>query len=376
MAKKKKTALLDFSKFLSIDDIKKNTESLGFISLSPNLDIRMGGGVQEGSFMFVRTLPKVGKTTLLSDFARRCAKQKRHVFYFDTESRLSDRNIFRECYSEEDLELMRKYIHFEQFKIESEFKNGNDIYNYIYQMMQIPEMNGSVYIIDSFGKIIPKEQQEDSEIRADRRDMTPKLNADFCKKIGNILRSSKSIVIGVQHYITDTGTHYGNPMKAAGGLKFDYDADYVLETKHNPLSLDGEKPLVTDEDFANNKDGNLICWQIPYNKIIGPIMTKKAQDGVHNYLRYDQGVWRTMEIFEILSKFTDIITIRGGGNYTMLMSDDMVSLKGKDKVIDFMEENLDYFEEEYLKFLQSKYPNVKYESSNKNPLEEPTTSTK
>jgi len=373
---KKKTTLLDFSKFLSTNDIKNKTDNLGFVSLSPNLDLRMGGGVQEGSFMFIRTLPKVGKTTLLSDFARQCVRQKRHVFYFDTESRLSKRNLFRECYSEEDLNLMEKYLHLDQLGRDSEFKHGNDVYNYIYHLMQVPEMDGSVYIIDSFGKIITKEQAEDPDIKADRRDMTPKLNADFCKKIGNVLRSSKSILIGVQHYITDTGTHYGNPMKAAGGLKFDYDADYVLEAKHNPLSLDGERPLITDDDCDNNTEGNLIRWQLPYNKIIGPIMTKKAQDGIQNYLKYDRGVWRAMEILEILSKFTDIITVKGGGNYTFLMPEDLVSVRGKDNAVDYVEEHLDYFEEEYLKFLQSKYPNVKYESSNKNPLEEPTTSRK
>jgi archaellum biogenesis ATPase FlaH len=230
----------DLTKFMSIDDLKDETESLNFVPIAPNLDLRFGGGVQEASFLLMRTLPKVGKSTLLSCFARNSVKQKRHTFLFDTETRWSKRNVFRLAINEEEYELMRKYLHIEQLKRDSQFKTGNDVYEFIFQQMQKPAMDGSVFIVDSFSKILPREHLDDPKVRADRRDSTPKLNADFCKKIGNLLRSSRSILVGVQHFNNDPNK-WGNSLSAVGGLKFDYDADYVLEALHEPQDLEGIK---------------------------------------------------------------------------------------------------------------------------------------
>jgi hypothetical protein len=103
-------------------------------------------------------------------------------------------------------------------------------------------------------------------------------------------------------------------------------------------------------------------------------MTKKQADGIKTYLRYDTGVDRMLEIYEVLTKFSDIIEVKGGGNHVFIMPDDIVKVRGKEAAMNLMNENQEYFEKEYLEFLKTKFGDIRYESSNKDTPEEFTKS--
>ena len=62
------------------------------IPVSPKLDLILGGGIPEGSFVIFTGQPKTGKSTLALDFASTCQRPEfggefcpegRHVYYYN-----------------------------------------------------------------------------------------------------------------------------------------------------------------------------------------------------------------------------------------------------------------------------------------------------
>ena len=67
------------------------------IPVSPALDVVLGGGIPEGSFVTLTGQPKCGKTTLSLHFAGKCqdkdyggslCPEGRHVYFMNVEGRL------------------------------------------------------------------------------------------------------------------------------------------------------------------------------------------------------------------------------------------------------------------------------------------------
>ena len=71
------------------------------IPVSPSLDIILGGGIPEGSFVVLTGQPKCGKTTTSLDFAATAQKEEyqgklktaRRVYYLNVEGRLKKRDL-------------------------------------------------------------------------------------------------------------------------------------------------------------------------------------------------------------------------------------------------------------------------------------------
>jgi RecA/RadA recombinase len=60
------------------------------IPVSPAIDLGLGGGIREGSFVQMAGDPKSGKTTTAVQFAANCQKEEygsRPVYYYDVEGR-------------------------------------------------------------------------------------------------------------------------------------------------------------------------------------------------------------------------------------------------------------------------------------------------
>ena len=68
-------------------------QKLKIISVSPKIDIALGGGVPEGS-LFIMTGPeKVGKTVTALTFCANAQQDNRKIFYGNVEGRLRKRDI-------------------------------------------------------------------------------------------------------------------------------------------------------------------------------------------------------------------------------------------------------------------------------------------
>lgn len=68
-------------------------QKLKIISVSPKIDIALGGGVPEGS-LFIMTGPeKVGKTVTALTFCANAQQANRQIYYGNIEGRLRKRDI-------------------------------------------------------------------------------------------------------------------------------------------------------------------------------------------------------------------------------------------------------------------------------------------
>ena len=72
---------------LDVLEEKKNYKT---ISISPAIDIALGGGIKEGSWLTLTGDPKSGKTTTAMQIAANCQKEGRPIIYLDVEGRLKD----------------------------------------------------------------------------------------------------------------------------------------------------------------------------------------------------------------------------------------------------------------------------------------------
>jgi len=344
MAKAKKP-LIDKNLFQSAASIiTKEKASPYVVSVGPSLDAKLGGGIPEGSLVLIRTPPKLGKSMCAMQIATNALAQGRYVIYADVECRLLGEKYFQI----KGLDINNPKFLILRSQEGVPVLSGDKIYKTIKDMMGLPKYKGAVYVIDSFSKIIPEDTLNDIDIKGNRRDTTPKLNADFCKKIGNLVRTTRSIVIGIQHFITNT-SGYGDPLVPDGGVKLEYECDIVLEARHKPYDWDGSR--------LNNKDGEslkgqLIKWQMPYNKKLAPYVSK--ENPINSYLRFGEGIYWAMEALEVLPE-TGLLTTKGAWYYFMLPDGTEIRAQGSDKAVAVIEENLELFQKIIKDYFIEKY---------------------
>ena len=63
------------------------------ITVSPSVDLSLGGGIKEGSWVILTGDPKCGKTTTALQIAANCQKEGRPIIYLDAEGRLKEMNL-------------------------------------------------------------------------------------------------------------------------------------------------------------------------------------------------------------------------------------------------------------------------------------------
>ena len=77
-------------------DVFEESSNLKVISVSPALDVALGGGIREGSWVIFTGEPKTGKTTTALHFAANCQKEEngsRPVIFINAEGRLKSMNL-------------------------------------------------------------------------------------------------------------------------------------------------------------------------------------------------------------------------------------------------------------------------------------------
>lgn len=355
---KEKTAVIDLKMFCGADDMLEEETNNSCIPVGPAIDDKLKGGIKEGSLVLIRTLAKVGKSTIAMQIAQNALKQGRYVIYADVERRLSGKKYFQ-IYGWDNSNKKFMVLRSQENK---KILSGEEIYKTIKDMMMLPEYNGAVYIIDSFSKIIPNETLIDEEIKSNRRDGTPKLNADFCKKVGNLVRTTKSVVIGIQHFITNT-SGYGDPLVADGGVKLEYECDIVLEARHKPFGWDGKR--LNSENIL----GQLINFQIPYNKLGPPYVCKDSP--IECYIKFGEGIWWEKEVIPILQEMGLLIT--AGSWNTLILPEGEIRIQGADNLILELENKRETLEPLIQKHFTEKYgANYDFKDSGESEQPEPS----
>lgn len=247
------------------------------INTTPQLDVSLGGGIPEGSFMLISGPSGLGKSSLALKVAANAQKinsdyGRRDVFYFDIEGRLKTRDV-----QIRDLDLDP-----ERFKIITS-KPGHILYGEDFIDIGeklIHNKPGCVFIFDSFSALCTKDRAE-GDIGDRVRDYAPLLLSNFCKRIAQVIPVNKSIVIGIAHIIANQGNGHKTWIES-GGNKVKYQADIKMRGTHFERWEAGDSLV-----------GQKIFWEIEKTALSMPPSKSVS------YLRYGEGFDEYKEVLEL-----------------------------------------------------------------------------
>jgi len=246
-------------------DQRKNFKA---ITVSPSVDIALGGGIKEGSWVILTGDPKCGKTTTALQIAANCQKDGRPIIYLDAEGRLKEMNLLGvEGLDKEQIQI----IHAEDEPLSAE-----TFLDIAVKLVSAKENYGCVCIIDSTSALMP-EKELDGDLSPGRAGL-PRILSVFCKKLGQIVPKQRATLIIITHFIANT-SGYGASRMPDCGKKIQYQADTRMEVKSiNPWSQ-GDKQI-----------GQAVNWKV--------ICSSMGPPGVEcqSWIRYGQGVDKTQEL--------------------------------------------------------------------------------
>jgi len=294
------------------------------IPVSPSIDIILGGGIPEGSFVILTGQPKCGKTTTSLDFCATAQKKEygygsfkegREVYYLNIEGRLKKRDL--EGVPGLDLTKFHivgsqtgKILHAEEY-----LQIGERIIN---------EIPGSVVIIDSYSALCT-EAEITSDMNKMQRADGAKLLAKFCRKVANVIPVNKNIVIGITHLMGNPG--YGTvEWKEKSGQAIAYQTDVKLKAKFfKKWNISENSPQIGQE----------VEWEVLCSAL-GP-----PGGSITSYIRYGQGIDKQMEV---LTLAVDLGLIsKGGAWYTMISVESKPKFQGLEKTRQYLVENPDVY---------------------------------
>lgn len=295
------------------------------ISVSPKIDIALGGGVPEGC-LFIMTGPeKVGKTVTALSFAANAQKQNRYAYFGNIEGRLKKRDLL----GIHGLSLDKR--HFREIgSEEGNILTGED-YLAIFDKI-VHNHPKSVGIIDSFSALAAE-----GEITGSLKDVQvmsiQKTQAKWCRRIGNVLPINNVTIVGITHQMANVSSFGSRKTKTEkSGTALKYQVDVKLEASHNEPIKQGKTQI-----------GQKIHWKIA-TSAIGPPGAK-----VTSTLKYGRGIWREYEIAELVSDFG---MVKKSG--TWLILSDNEKFQGLPKFAEYLEnapERCDELEKEIFDML-------------------------
>lgn len=279
------------------------------IPFSPSLDLILGGGISEGSLVLIAGQPKTGKTSSILSFCANAQKEEnggRHVYYYDVEYRLQPMHLKGIL----GLDLSKMSI---IRSSEDRILNAEDVLNSV--DITVKTHPGCIIILDSISALCP-ESEYVKEASGQIRSITPKLLSHFTKKLSNILKLKRGIVILVQHMITNT-SGYGATMVADSGVKVAYASDFKLAIKGIKPTKIGERSI-----------GQEVEWECTYSALGVPPGGRST-----GFIRYGIGIDRTTETIKLA---TDLGVILAKGAW---MEFEGENYNGKEKLYQAMVES-------------------------------------
>ncbi len=256
-------------------DVLEEKKNYKVISVSPAVDIALGGGIREGSWLTLTGDPKSGKTTTAMQIAANCQKEGRPIIYLDVEGRLKDMNFE---VAELDPSKM-KIVHPEDKPLPAE-----DFLDVAHKMMSHPDYHGAVLIIDSISSLMPAKEL-DGDMTPGRAGL-PKVLSIFTKKMGQLLPRQHGLIIAITHFIANTGG-FGASKMADGGTKIQYQADTRMEIKGGGEKVSAVTPWT---NTSGDRIGQVINWKILCSSM-GP-----PGGQVQSWIKYGKGIDKTQEI--------------------------------------------------------------------------------
>lgn len=294
MAKKQKSTvdILDIIQKEFGDVIRTGEELLELpeekFSLSPSIDIALGGGIPVGCTVITAAKQKFGKTSLslcaAKNFLEKFSDGK--VFHIDIESRVRQRQL-------NGIEGLIKFgnRYHTTCPMDIDKETGKSILftaeRYL-ELVKLIIMNNpySFIILDSISALCPETEMLKAP-SGDLRPKAPKLISNFLKQTAGLVRHNNCILWSI-HQLYQNTSGYGPPWIPDGGSKIMYLSDVFLMQ-----SSPGQKI----EYWPDEKDpqGQVCNWAIPWTALNAPGKTAVG------YLKYGKGIDKEMEVLEIAS---------------------------------------------------------------------------
>lgn len=262
-------------------EVLENINNLNIVSISPALDIALGGGIREGTCVAMTGDPKSGKSTTALHFASKCQKLGKKVIYMNTEGRLAEQNFI----GIKDLDIEKLLI---VESTEDKMLCAEDFLNITeYYINNDPSC---LIIIDSVSNMVPK-QELDGEIRTGVRNALPRLLSMFFKRISGSVTKNRTIILCITHNIANSGGSPYAPAKMADcGNMLQYQAGTNMVITHR-----GKWQVPKD---TGTHVGQIVNWSIKTSNAGG-----KPNSTAEGWIRYGTGVDETQEIIHIACEF-------------------------------------------------------------------------
>lgn len=295
-------------------------EERTIIPITPAIDVHIKG-VPEGSMMILSGKSGTGKSTTALTIAANAQQEEyggRQVYYSDVEHRLAKSNL--EGIQGLNLEKIKVIT-----STDDKVLSAEDHLNIVLEFAKTKKR--AIFIIDSISSLCGANEMAE-DVKSDFRNSTPKLLANFTRKIAPIIRLNKHILILCSHMIADTSGK-GLGFQEDGGEKVKFQSNIRMRIKYTDRLNAG-----SGED--SKQIGQILHWSIlksPYGVI----------DKVDSYLRFGIGLDK---ITESITMACDIGLISKGGSwYTFNFMEEPEKLQGMEKAYTFLSEHPEIFKE-------------------------------
>lgn len=248
--------------------------------VSPAIDIALGGGIPEGSFVSLAGPAGCGKSSTVLQIIANATQPEyningkpRKVFYHDVEHRLKPMNM-------SGIDGLNPSLITHIHSTQQHILSAQDHLDIAEALIKDTDNVGCILVMDSSSALCPAD-----EISADTsgtiRSTQPKILAHWCRKMASPMKVMKATVIFIQHLITNT-SGYGEKWLTDGGEKIKYHLDIKLMTKGKP-----EKWMTPGA--TGTQIGQVIEWEI--------IKSSNGQSGTKasSYLRFGKGLDKVKE---------------------------------------------------------------------------------
>jgi len=303
---------------------------------SPKLDIILGGGVPEGSYVNVAGPKKCGKSLSTLHFAAKCQQRGRKVFYLNIEGRIKNRDL-----------VGINGLDIDELGIMTSFKNANEakIFSaeeYIdYAEKIIHNIPGAVIILDSVSQLVTHKELS-GDIEQENYAPGSKLMSRFLKRVSNVVPANNIIVMSILH-VTSDFNRFGPGESVTGGKKIGYAADIELVCKK--FAFIRGKGL-EDNDKEDKKKtleppwGQRVTWQTGSTAIVAP------GQQIDSVIRYGTGIDEVTEIMELAIQ-TGFIAKNGSWynlEYLTDLGKEATKIQGSEKLYNYLKDQPEEYE--------------------------------
>jgi recombination protein RecA len=271
------------------------------IPITPSLDVELGGGVPEGSWVISSGPEKTGKTCAALTFAANAQKPeygRRNVHFLGIEGRLKSRDV-------QGIEGLRLDGQF--FLYQSTKEKLLSAQNYLtIAEKAIKTDPGCVVIFDSASALCDEAELNEG-IGYQNRGGANKLVAGFCRQMANVVPVMGSVVWLVMHVQKEQGPFGG--WTESGSKKALYQADVKIRCLFSRAWKVDDKQV-----------GQQVNWLIE-SSAIGPPGGK-----VESWLRYGIGYDRAYELLQLGEQLG--LIAKSGAYYTLTYMSGHLDLLG------------------------------------------------